>query len=188
MADQGRFTFFYQGTFSNFYASPFVDPAFYPSLVHADKYRQGDGIRFQNVEQYMHACKALVCGDMEVFNKIMEESDPKAHKRLGRQVTPYDDELWKEVAREVVTRGCWLKFGQNEDIWRELNRTGESLLVECAPRDTRWGIGLGVGNPKCADPNKWRGTNWLGQCLTGAREHVRKGTEPGLPELQEMES
>ena len=58
-----RFTFFYQGTFSNFYSSSFFDPAFYPSLSHTESYRQEDGVRFQNVEQYMHACKAMVCGD-----------------------------------------------------------------------------------------------------------------------------
>ena len=183
MACKEEFTFFYQGTFSNFFASSFTDPSFYPSLSHGDKYREADGVRFQNVEQYMHACKALVCGDMEVFHRIMEESDPKEHKSLGRQVTPYDDDLWKEVARKVVTRGCWLKFGQNNEIWKELDKTGESLLVECAPRDTRWGIGLGVNNPKCTDRKKWRGTNWLGQCLTEARGHIRNGTEPGLHDL-----
>ena len=67
------FTFFYQGTFSNFYSSSFFDPAFYPSLSHTESYRQEDGVRFQNVEQYMHACKALVCGDTKVFHLIMEE-------------------------------------------------------------------------------------------------------------------
>ena len=182
MADK-EFTFFYQGTFSNFYSSPFSDPAFFPALVHGDKYRKVDGIRFINVEQYMHACKALVCGDMDVFHKIMEESDPKEHKKLGRQVTPYDDDLWKSVARQVVTRGCWLKFMQNKDIWAELDLTGDSLLVECAPRDTRWGIGMGINNSKCANKNKWRGTNWLGYCLTEAREHIRQGTEPAMPEI-----
>ena len=59
------------------------------------------------------------------------------HKKLGRQVTPYDDTLWQGVAREMVTRGCRLKFGQNEEIWKEMDRTGETLLVECAPRDIR---------------------------------------------------
>ena len=49
----------------------------------------------------------------------------------------YDDMLWQGVAREVVTRGCWLKFGQNEEIWKEMDRTGETLFVECAPRDMR---------------------------------------------------
>ena len=131
------FTFFYQGTFSNFYSSTFLDPAFYPSLSITEPYRQVDGVRFHNVEQYMHACKALVCGDTKVFHLIMEESDPKEAKRLGRQVTPYNDMLWQGVAREVVTRGCWLKFGQNKEIWKEMDRTGDTLLVECAPRDTR---------------------------------------------------
>jgi hypothetical protein len=32
------------------------------------------------------------------------------------QVVPYDDDTWKKVARDVVTKGCYLKFSQNAPL------------------------------------------------------------------------
>ena len=63
-----------------------------------------------------------------------------------------------------------VQFSQNSDLLAELERTGSNQLVECAPRDTRWGIGLGYNNPAAADRARWRGSNWLGECLTAARQ------------------
>ena len=45
-------------------------------------------------------------------------------------------------------------------------------MVEAAPRDTIWGIGLGAKNPKARDRKQWRGKNKLGQILTEVREEL----------------
>ena len=57
-------------------------------------------------------------------------------------------------------------------------KTEGRTFVECAPRDQRWGIGLGINNPRAVIRSKWRGSNWLGECLDSSRAHIMAGTEP----------
>ena len=111
--------------------------------------------------------------DWNTFSLIMQETQPKEHKKLGRRVTPFREDDWKAVSRRVVTRGCWLKFSQNPDLLEELLATGDSMFVECAPRDQLWGIGLGQNNPRATDPTKWRGKNWPGENITVTKLHLR---------------
>ena len=185
------FTLFYGHTkgpdrvFSNFYPSEFKDPSLYPSLEGLDSYRDSEGaIVFQHVEQYMHALKAIIFKDFDILDKIMVQgADQATSKRLGRAVSNFDDEVWGSVARQVVARGCLLKFQQSEELRMTMEKTGETALVECAPRDRRWGIGLGRDNPRALQPSKWRGTNWLGQCLVRARLAMETGEKLALPTL-----
>ena len=101
----------------------------------------------------------------------------------SRAVSNFDEEVWGSVARQVVARGCLLKFQQNEELRTAMEKTGETALVECAPRDTRWGIGLARDNPRALQPGKWRGTNWLGQSLVRARLAMETREDLPLPHL-----
>ena len=185
------FTLFYGHTkgpdrvFSNFYPSEFKDPSLYPDLEVLARYRDSEGaIVFQHVEQYMHALKAIIFKDFDTLDKIMVQgSDPATSKRLGRAVSNFDEEVWGSVARQVVARGCLLKFQQSEELRTAMEKTGETALVECAPRDTRWGIGLARDNPRALQPGKWRGTNWLGQSLIRARLAMETREDLPLPDL-----
>ncbi|XP_023334262.1 uncharacterized protein LOC111705816 [Eurytemora carolleeae] len=169
---------FYQGVFSNFYASEFWDPQFFIDKDEINSTREPDNsVRFENVEQYMHASKALLFKDFTVFNEIMKEKDPMKAKKLGRKVGNFKESIWKDVCRDIVCRGCCLKFSQNQFLRREMLKTDKQLFVECAPRDIRWGVGLGVKNPKTKIPGQWRGLNWLGQCLTVAKQFMQKYDE-----------
>lgn len=51
------------------------------------------------------------------------------------------------------------QFSQNEDLRGELVKTRGTTLVEAAPRDTVWGIGLSAKNWKAKHREHWRGHN-----------------------------
>ena len=85
----------------------------------------------------MHACKALLFKDTETLDKILTATDPMETKNLGRKVAGFEDDVWCTVARDIVTRGCWLKFSQNEDLRAQMETTKKRTFVECAPRDKR---------------------------------------------------
>ena len=85
----------------------------------------------------MHASKALLFRDQDVLEQILDCKEPLQTKRLGRKVDNFDDKVWSAEARRIVTRGCWLKFSQSEELWERMDRTEDKEFVECAPRDIR---------------------------------------------------
>ena len=49
------------------------------------------------------------------------------------------------------------QFSQNPDLGDELSKTRGTTLVEAAPRDTVWGIGLSAKSWKAKNRKHWRG-------------------------------
>lgn len=141
------------GCFSNFAVSPF------------DIY----GEHFIFSEQFIMWQKAVEFGDRETMHKILAATDPATCKALGRQVRNYDDTTWCQKRFELVLPGLMAKFEQNPEMCKVLLSTGEAIIAECSPRDTTWGIGLGVGNSRAQDPSQWRGANLLGELLMTTR-------------------
>ena len=47
----------------------------------------------------------VLFGDDEAAEKILETSDPREQKALGRTVRNFDDTIWKEKCRDIVKRG-----------------------------------------------------------------------------------
>jgi ribA/ribD-fused uncharacterized protein len=66
------------------------------------------------------------------------------------------------------------KFQQNPAMKEFLLSTGNTILVEAAPRDQIWGIGLGEHNERARDPSQWRGRNMLGFALVNVRSRLRQ--------------
>lgn len=130
---------------------------------------QIDGVRYPTAEHYMMAEKARLFKDNEILAKILATSHPGEAKKLGRQVTGFDQETWLEHRSPIVVRGNVGKFNQNEALKEFLLNTGERILVEASPRDRIWGIGLGQNNPDAANPDRWRGLNLLGFALMEVR-------------------
>ena len=64
------------------------------------------------------------------------------------------------------------QFSQDPKLKEALFATEGTTMVEAAPRDTIWGIGLGAKNPKARNRKQWRGKNWLGEILTQVREEL----------------
>jgi len=128
-----------------------------------------EGVRYATAEHYMMAEKARLFDDAKALASVLASTSPADAKAIGRTVQGYDDARWAATRSEAVVRGNVAKFGQNEALLAFLRGTGERVLVEAAPRDVVWGIGLGASNPKARDPSQWRGRNLLGFALMEAR-------------------
>jgi ribA/ribD-fused uncharacterized protein len=128
-----------------------------------------DGQSYTTAEHFMMAEKARLFADSEHLEEILVADSPGAAKALGRKVRGFDQEQWRQARSEIVVRGNLAKFGQNQALRTHLLETGDKILVEAAPRDRIWGIGLGAKNPKAEDPAQWRGLNLLGFALMQVR-------------------
>src|SRR4051812_41429734 len=112
---QQQYTFFYDGPFSQWSASPFVI----------------DGIRFATAEHYMMWFKDQVFGG-GLSQRILEARTPREAKALGRIVPNFDQFIWTAVAKPGVFRGNVAKFTQNKSHLKALMQS-EGLLVEASP-------------------------------------------------------
>ena len=43
--------------------------------------------------------------DKEIAKKILESQEPREQKALGRRVSNFDEEVWKQKCKEIVKRG-----------------------------------------------------------------------------------
>ena len=64
------------------------------------------------------------------------------------------------------------KFEQNERLKQALIATFPRILVEAAPRDRLWGIGMGSSNENANCRLTWKGKNKLGYLLTNIRNEI----------------
>ena len=151
-----KFTFFWNGPFSQWERSEF----------------EIDGVTYNCSEQYMMACKAKLFNDEDTLSSIMEAEHPRDQKKLGRQVQGFNAEQWDNRARDIVYDGNYAKFTQNPELLERLMATKGTTLVEASPDDCIWGIGMAEGDEGIMDRDNWRGTNWLGEVLTGLREDL----------------
>ena len=153
-----NYWFFWHGPFSQHHPSVF----------------EIDGVRYTHAEQYMMAEKARLFHDGEALKLILDSDDPIAQKRHGRAVKNFDLNAWNAAAKDIVFRGNVAKFIQNSDLWDYMDKTGERTLVEASPYDAVWGIKMSTTDTNILDPNKWKGTNWLGEVLVGVRKYLRE--------------
>jgi ribA/ribD-fused uncharacterized protein len=157
--EKEKFTFFWGGTFSQWAPSKFII----------------DGVEFNTCEQYMMYKKALMFHDYDSAKKVMETSNPKEQKAIGRKVKGFKDDVWVKYCRDIVYDANVAKFTQNPSMLSELMATNGTSLVEASPYDKRWGIGLGAENPFAQDRSTWDGLNWLGEAIQRVREDINSG-------------
>ncbi len=132
-----------------------------------------DKYSYKTAEHYMMVKKAELFKDLEIVDQIIKSESPKEAKALGRKVKGFDSTIWDSNKMEIVVKGNLLKFGQNKELKDFLLETGNKVIVEASPRDMIWGIGLGETNPKCLNPNTWRGKNLLGFALMEVRDELK---------------
>lgn len=148
----------------------------YLSNWHPSRFAIG-GIEFSSMEQYMMHYKAECFSDSDTAKRVLESDDAAEIKRLGRAVANYDDHVWNGIRQIVVFEGLVAKFGQNPDLAKRLDSTGDAPLAECAVKDRIWGIGLSMRDPERLNPAKWQGQNLLGYALMLARDALRQNNQ-----------
>ena len=129
---------------------------------------------YNSAEQYMMAQKALLFGDKETFEKIMEEYNPIKIKKLGRQVKGFDSEVWDKIKYSVILAGNLQKFKQNKALGLYLLDTRDLVLVEANPHDSVYGIGMCADDKDACCPRLWKGENLLGFALMAVRDSVKR--------------
>lgn len=117
--------------------------------------------------------KARLFKDRETLKKILEESSPEKIKALGRQVSNFDEKVWKSNCFRIVVEGNCAKFSQEKSLQDWLLSTGEQVLVEASPYDKIWGIGLKEEDANAKNPARWNGQNLLGFALMTVRDTLR---------------
>lgn len=131
------------------------------------------GRTFVTSEQWMMAYKAHTFGDTTRLAAILATDDPKAQKKLGREVEGFDAAVWSARSFDVVYLGNALKL--TDERAAKLDKTRGHTLVEASPDDKLWGIGWKEEDPEASRRAAWQGQNRLGEVLTALREHRRAG-------------
>ena len=141
----------------------------YPS-----EFKDNNKVLFKNAEQYMMFMKATIFQNFTIADKILETTDPKIIKQLGREVKGFESQVWDRCKFEVVVSGNYFKFSQNEELRNFLLSTGDKILVEASPLDLVWGIGFAPQDKEVNDVSKWKGENLLGFALMEVRDLLVK--------------
>lgn len=143
-----KYTFFWNGIFSNWHKSIF----------------EVDGITFTSGEQFMMYKKAMLFNDIETADKIMNEEYPRKQKALGRQVKNFNAKIWSDVCYNIIKDGLREKFNQNPEMKKYLISCKDTIIVEASPEDRIWGIGYGE-REALENIDDW-GQNLLGKICT----------------------
>ena len=145
----------------------------YPSQWYISPFIYYNGITYNCCEQRMMHAKALFFGDEETATLIMNATEPKEQKKLGRTVKNFDEVAWNNIADLVVYNANLAKFSQNDELKQKLLATGDKLIVECSPYDSIWGNGLDISTTLITRVNDWKGANRLGQAIMRVRDYLK---------------
>lgn len=134
---------------------------------------------FPTNEHYYMFQKASFFNDVQSMLDLMNNSSrenipPSEAKKIGRQIKGFSDEKWDPVKEKYMFQGLKMKFNSNNHLKTYLLSTGDKILVEAAPWDTYWGIGISKDDPNAIDPSKWKGKNRLGELLMKLRREYRE--------------
>lgn len=156
------YVFFWGGPFSNHYSC---------NVTFAIG---GVNYELSCTEQAMMLLKAYIFDDNVAFKSILQTSDPKIQKKLGRSVKNFSETVWAQCRERLAVDFLYAKFSQNQHLADILLNTGNKILVEASPFDAIWGIKMGIDKyPEILDPLNWQGSNLLGKCLMIVRTKLK---------------
>lgn len=130
--------------------------------------------KYSTTEKYMMKAKAALFNDNVIFNLMDKSNSPKTDRQLGRKVKNFNEEIWNKYNRDIVCVANYLKFTQCGELRELLLNTGDRMLIEGSPIDKIWGVGMKFDHKDIGNKQKWKGTNYLGQCLEFVREIIKK--------------
>lgn len=133
-----------------------------------------DGNVYKTAEHWMMAEKARLFKDEEILLKILNSNSAGEVKKLGRKIKNFNEEVWNENKFDIVVRGNYLKFEQNNKLSEFLLSTNDRIIVEASPYDAIWGIGMLATDENSENPAKWKGENLLGYALMKVRDLLRE--------------
>ena len=124
------------------------------------------------MEQFLMVQKAWLFKDFATAEKILDQQSPAEHKRLGRTVKNFDDDVWDENFMTILHKGTSAKFNQNPALRRLLLSTSPRRIGEASEHDLRYGIGFNIVSLPASIPSLWRGENALGEVLQQVRQEL----------------
>ncbi|WP_206604208.1 NADAR family protein [Aquimarina sediminis] len=170
-----KFTFFWatKSPFSQWHKCNFIGGRMFRASDYLLKRFDNKQV-FSSTEQYMMYHKCLLSLDFDAAQEVLSTKDPKKQKQIGRSVKMTEEilETWEVFKAYVVYDANKAKFTQNEDLKKALIATKGTTLVEAAPNDKTWGIGLAEDDPRVQNRETWQGKNLLGEILTKIRIEI----------------
>lgn len=135
-----------------------------------------DGHVWRSSEQYFMAKKAEFFKDNNAFTKILNSKQAQEAKKIGREVENYDDKKWSDVREEIMYKGVYAKFSQNQDLLDFLFSPAfdGKTFVEGSPIDKIWGVGIIYKDPNIDIEQNWKGQNLLGKILDRVKSELKK--------------
>ncbi len=168
-SSDSKLMIFSGGPFGNWHRTTFT-------LLHPE-----DGktpVIYSCVEQRLMHCKAIAMGDIQKAKAILATKQPMIQKKLGRQVSNYNDQKWAAIRQGIAFEAIMAKFEQNVDLLKVI-LAARGNFVEASARDRIWGAGIGPKHVDINHPDRYPGTNLLGKILDRVRDElVAKYTKP----------
>jgi len=130
------------------------------------------GLKYPTAEHWMMAQKAKLFNNEDIIDKIINAKSPALAKKLGREITGFNEKTWDEHKIDIVVQGNYYKFSQNPELKKYLLNTANRILAEASPIDNIWGIGLSKDDDNIENPLSWKGQNLLGFAIMKARDMI----------------
>lgn len=130
-------------------------------------------IKFTCSEQCFIYYKAKLFKDDEIAKQILETTNPRIQRELGRKVKNFNNQEWEKHREKAMFYANKEKFLQNDNLKKWLLDTNNLILVEASSVDKIWGVGLDEKNSLILDEKNWTGLNLLGKILMDVRNYIR---------------
>ena len=142
-------------------------------------------VRFHSSEQMIQFNKVKHFGDHVTMSQILYADTPLECKQLSRDIVNFNEDNWRQVAKNMCQEGINEKFRQNPTLSKILIQTGDKKIVECS-FDKHWGTGLPLSNRGCLDKRMLANNGGiLGEMLETTRMMLRSTSaiNPAEPEF-----